>query len=60
MLTEQEEIALALTAELYKALLALPADHPHDMAENVRDIHNIQNRILARPAYRSQNLAKPS
>lgn len=59
MLTEQEKVALALTAELYKALQALPADHPHDMPEHVRDIHNIQNRILARPAYRSQNIGQP-
>lgn len=59
MLSEQESEVLTLTARLYEALLALPADHPHDMPENVRDIHNIQNRVLARPAYRSQNLAKP-
>lgn len=56
-MTDQEESALAITAELYKALLALPIEHSHDMQEHVRDIHNIQNRILARPAYREHKNA---
>lgn len=53
MLTEQERAVMALTAQLYEALRNLPAQHSHDMSEYVRDIHDIQNRIMARPVARS-------
>lgn len=53
-MTDQERAALELTAELYKALLALPVDHPSDMAENVRNLHDIQNRLMARATYRAE------
>lgn len=57
-LTDAENAALAITAELYKALLDLPVEHPHDIAEHVRDIHDIQNRILSRPGYREHHNAE--
>ena len=53
MLTEQERIAIELTAKLYEALRNLPAQHSHDMGEYVRDIHDIQNRIMSRPVARA-------
>lgn len=33
------------------AMFALPAVHPADNEETARDIHNLQNRLLARLAY---------
>lgn len=52
-LTEQEKIVLATTASLWNQLNALPPPHRHDREEHMRDIHNIQNRIMARLAVRS-------
>lgn len=59
MLTEQEKAVLAMTAELWNELIKLPAPHGHDGAEHMRDIHDIQNRILARSARRELDDAKP-
>lgn len=53
MLNEQERLAIELTAKLYEALRNLPVQHSHDMAEYVRDIHDIQNRIMSRPIARA-------
>lgn len=52
-MTEEEKRALALTGELWNAMLALPDKHPHESEEHMRDIHNIQNRLLARVAKRT-------
>lgn len=52
-MTEEEKRVLALTAELWNALIALPAPHGHDNAEHMRDIHDIQNRLMARVARRT-------
>jgi len=59
MLTDQEKAILGMTAELWNALIELPAPHGHDNAEHMRDIHDIQNRILARVARRELDNAKP-
>ncbi len=58
-LTPQELEVLELTAILFAAFVALPVIHPSDVTETQRDIHDIQNRILARasfgrPGYRQQ------
>ena len=50
-LTEKEAKALDLTRQLWNAILEIEAEHslhPDDIHEHRRDIHNIQNRILAR------------
>ena len=52
-MTEEEKRILALTAELWNALIALPAPHGFDGPEHMRDIHDIQNRLLARVARRT-------
>lgn len=52
-LTEQEKEILDMTAKLWNAMLALPDKHPHESEEHMRDIHNIQNRVLARVAKRT-------
>lgn len=52
MLSDDERAVLDMTAALWNALVNLPAPHEHDNAENMRDIHDIQNRIMARSARR--------
>ena len=52
-LTQAERGIINLTAELWNATSALPDQHPCDLNELQRDIHNIQNRIMARLARRA-------
>lgn len=47
-MTQKEQAVLKITADLWNAILDLPVLHPSDMRETERDIHNIQNRIMAR------------
>lgn len=50
-LTEKEAKAMNLTSQLWNMLLQIEREHsmhPDDIHEHRRDIHNIQNRILAR------------
>jgi len=51
-MTEQEVAAIKLSGQLATALGDLPVEHPCDLEEHVRDIHNIQNRIMARATAR--------
>lgn len=51
-LTNEELNVLRLSAELYNAISNLPDKHPADMSETDRDIHSIQNRVMARLAAR--------
>lgn len=46
---EKLEKCMGLTVDLVNAHHELPKDkiHPSDIQEMVRDIHNIQNRLLA-------------
>lgn len=53
-LTKQEKDILVMTAKLWNALLELPDQHPTANAENMRDIHDIQNRLMARVAKRAE------
>lgn len=52
VLTEQEKEILSKTADIWNSFLELPDFHPSDRQEMARDIHNIQNRIMARLAQR--------
>lgn len=54
-LTEKEKEAIELTVSLWSVLNELPKDHPDDLHEFRTDIHNIQNRIFARPTIREFN-----
>ncbi len=52
MTAQEVEIWLAL-GKVAGALLQLPTLHPSEQEETVRDIHNLQNRLLARPGLRA-------
>ena len=52
MLTDDENAALAVSAELASAFYSLPVLHPLDQPEFTTAIHVIQNMILSRAAYR--------
>ena len=52
-LTAAEFVAIDLSVALISALRELPVLHPRDLEESVRDIHNLQNRIMARAAQRA-------
>lgn len=54
--TDEEKRVLELTAQLWNAWIMLPGSHPFDAAETEHDIHNIQNRIMARVAVRTNPL----
>ena len=45
---EQIEKVIKLTSELWSEILKLEIIHSSDNLETQRDIHNIQNRIMAR------------
>lgn len=49
-LTQDEREALHITSILWNQLNKLKVLHIDDMEESRRDIHNIQNRIMCRPA----------
>ena len=57
-LTEDEWKCLELIGKVADIFARLPVLHPADMPETVRDIHDIQNRILARPAMRAMQMKK--
>ena len=50
-MTEGEYDAWVKIEAAANAMFALPMIHPEDNPETVRDIHNLQNRLLARAAY---------
>ena len=61
-ITEDERAILNIVADLWNAILALPVLHSEDEHEHRRDIHNIENRIMARAAMRildAEDVGKP-
>lgn len=52
-LTEQERECLNAIGHAFNLFSALPVIHPADLPETVRDIHNLQNRVLSRVGLRS-------
>lgn len=56
LLTNDEQRVLQLSGKLADELDALPVLHESDMSENIRDIHNIQNRIMARAELRNRRI----
>ena len=55
-LTDDEKECLYHTRELWNDLVNLKQIHPDDLNEYRRDIHNIQNRIMARPTQETENI----
>ncbi|GEM_PF-5709516 len=53
LLTTAETDVLDMSSELWNAIVHLSDHHPADLAETARDIHNIQNRVMARVARRN-------
>ena len=53
IITDEEYQALKLIGDAYAIIAELPIAHNADHAELVRDIHDIQNRILARVGLRA-------
>lgn len=53
MMTESEKHTIALTVELWNALVALPVEHADDIHEFRSHIHSIQHLVMARPVRRS-------
>jgi hypothetical protein len=53
VLTEKESAVMEKTRELWDLILALPEEHPNDIQEYCRDVHNIQYRIFSRPIRRT-------
>lgn len=51
-LTDEEKAVLEKSAELWNAIIALTPMHASDNPEHMRDLHNIQNRLLARATKR--------
>lgn len=58
-LTELEQAILQKSAELWNLFCTLPDKHPADSDETARDLHNIQNRVMARCAVRNTRPAHP-
>jgi hypothetical protein len=50
-MTREEEHAWLALADAANAMFRLPVLHSADNDETVRDVHNLQNRLLARAAY---------
>lgn len=51
-LTDAELDILNQTVQLWNSYVALPYHHPSELKEMERDIHDIQNRLCARPTTR--------
>ncbi len=51
-MTDPERLVLDLIANVWNAIIALLITHPDDLLESRREIHSLQNRILARSALR--------
>lgn len=52
-MSDNERALLAITARLWNLWCLLDARHPSDDEEMMRDVHSIQNRIMARVAKRA-------
>lgn len=55
LLTKDENDALKLSGLLFNVFHNLPVLHASDRAETIRDIHDIQNRIMSRAVFRELN-----
>ena len=51
-LTQEEEVILILTEEVWNRFLELPINHSMERDEMVIKIHDIQRMIISRPGFR--------
>lgn len=51
-LTADEKLAIEKSAELWNIVVRLPIEHAEDQDEFRHMIHNLQDKILARPTRR--------
>jgi hypothetical protein len=58
MLTDQEMKIVNDLGNIWDEILKLPVYHTADNSEACRDIHNLQNRIMARDATRDHGWEK--
>jgi hypothetical protein len=58
-MTEAEERIFLSLAEAWNAFLQLPVEHADDVDEFRRGIHQLQEKVLARPARREFNSRVP-
>ena len=54
-MTNREIAVLVAAADLWNLIVELKVEHRQDLMEYNRDIHNIQNRVMARPIRRARN-----
>ena len=54
-LTNKERAVVEAAADLWNLIVELKVEHGQDLMEYNRDIHNIQNRVMARPIRRALN-----
>jgi len=54
-MTNKETAVLEAAADLWNLIVELKVEHGQDLMEYNRDIHNIQNRVMARPIRRARN-----
>lgn len=50
--TQEEEVIILLTEEIWDRFLELPINHPMEMDEMAIKIHDIQRMIISRPGFR--------
>ena len=50
--TQEEEVILRLTEEIWNRFLEFPINHPMEMDEMAIKIHDIQRMIISRPGFR--------
>lgn len=51
-LTQEEEVILILTDEIWNRFLKLPINHPRERDEMAMKIRDIQRIIISRPGFR--------
>jgi len=54
-MTNREIAVLVAAADLWNLIVELKVEHAQDLMEYNQDIHNIQNRVMARPIRRALN-----
>lgn len=59
LLTPDEEALLMMLGAAYNRFVNLPEMHPSDRREFMYAIHQAQNIVLARPAWRRHGEPKP-
>lgn len=59
-MTEAEKQVVYRLGQVWNMFLLLPVEHDDDLADFRRGIHQLQEKVLARPARREMNGKEPS